>query len=361
MTDRVLFGAVCAVSGCPARGAHRVKRDHVLCRAHTKQWRTDGQPDVERWVRTGARPLKTLKLAARCAARGCPRSIFQHGFCYPHHGRWQRAGRPDRTAWAAGAAPVAVSDGHRCRLPGCRFPAMGNHNLCDTHNLHFAHLRALEPHATPLDLLARAAHVRLSSAPRYDLRDLPELVRLELAFALQCRSDARRARLEPIAFRRATGWIAELGVGSLLERSGRFFEHAARERFPGAARHRGCPELGWVRYVRARLQDLRDEHSGLEVWECDTWTVDRLGVDARYAHQPQRRIYFTDVEPPWLRALAKRWARWRITSITRSPAAVAGTTNALRALCGWLAAEEALPAAPAQLTRDLLERYLAHV
>ena len=116
-----------------------------------------------------------------------------------------------------------------------------------------------------------------------------------------------------------------------------------------------------MRYVRARLQDLRDEHSGLEVWECDTWTVERLGVDARYAHQPQRRIYFTDIEPPWLRALAKRWARWRITSITLSPAAVAGTTNALRAFCRWLAAEDVLPAAPAQVTRDLLERYLAHV
>jgi hypothetical protein len=116
-----------------------------------------------------------------------------------------------------------------------------------------------------------------------------------------------------------------------------------------------------VRYVRARLQDLSDEHSGIEVWEWDTWTVERLGVDARYAHQPQRRIYFTDIEPPWLRALAKRWARWRITSDTLSPAAVAGSTNALRSFCRWLAAEDALPAAPAQLTRELLERYLAQV
>src|SRR5206468_2370937 len=52
---------------------------------------------------------------------------------------------------------------------------------------------------------------------------------------------------------------------------------------------------------------------------------------------------------------------WRITSVTLSPAAVAGTTNALRGFCRWLAAEHALPAAPAQLTRELLERYLADV
>jgi len=147
-----------------------------------------------------------------------------------------------------------------------------------------------------------------------------------------------------------------------MDRTGRFFEHAARERFVSAsARNRGCPELAWVRYVRARLQDLRDEHGGVEVWEWDTWTIERIGVDARYAHQPQRRIYFADIEPAWLRALAKRWARWRITSVTLSPAAAAGTTDALRSFCRWLAAEDALPAAPRELTRGLLERYLAHV
>jgi len=93
-----------------------------------------------------------------------------------------------------------------------------------------------------------------------------------------------------VAFRNATRWIAELGLESLMDRTGRFFEHAARERFVSAsARNRGCPELGWVRYVRARLQDLRDEHGGVEVWEWDTWTIERIGVDARYAHRPRSR------------------------------------------------------------------------
>ena len=54
-SDPVLFGAHCAVSGCPARGAHHVKRDHYLCHAHAKQWQQDGRPEVQRWVRVGAR------------------------------------------------------------------------------------------------------------------------------------------------------------------------------------------------------------------------------------------------------------------------------------------------------------------
>ncbi len=360
-SDRVLFGVLCAVSGCPARGAHHVMRDHHLCRAHTKQWRGDGRPDVERWVRVGARPLQTLMLAARCQARACPRSVFGHGLCYPHFGRWKLAGRPDRAAWADSAEPANVGEGHRCRVPGCRFPAMGNWGFCDTHHARFSRLRATELAATPADFLARAALRRVGSAPRYDLRALPELVRLEMQFALQCRHDARRAGLEPLAFRRAAAWVAELGVGSLLERSGRFFEHAARERFALAARTRRGPELAWVRYARARLQELRDEHCGGDVWGWDTWTIERIGVDARYAHQAPRRIYFADIDPAWLRALAKRWARWRITSVTLSPAAAAGTTNALRTLSRWLAAEHAVPATPAGLTRGLLERYLAHV
>jgi integrase len=360
--DPVLFGALCAVSGCPARGAHHVKRDHYLCTAHGKQWRGDGRPDVQRWVRVGARPLQTLMLAARCEARACPRSVFHRGLCYPHFGRWKLAGRPGRAAWAANAAAVSVQPERRCRVPGCRFPAMGRRGFCDTHNLHFAHLRAQDPAATPADLVARAARRRRSSAPRYDLSGLPELLRLELQFALQCRHDARRARLEPVAFRNATRWLAELGIESLMDHSGRYFEHAAHERFTSARiRGRGCPELAWVRYSRARLQDLRDDRGGVDVWEWDTWTVDRLGVDARYAHQPQRRIYFTGIEPAWLRQLAKRWARWRITSVSLSPASAAGATNALRAFCRWLAAEHALPATPRELTRGLLERYLAHV
>jgi integrase len=169
---------------------------------------------------------------------------FHRGLCYPHFGRWKLAGRPDHAAWVASADAVAVRQGVRCRLPGCRFPAMGKWRFCDTHNMHFAHTRASNPAATPADLLAWAARRQRSSAPRFDVRELPELVRLELQFALQCRHDARGARLEPVAFRNATRWVAELGVGSLLERSGRFFEHAAHERFASARVHgRGCSEL----------------------------------------------------------------------------------------------------------------------
>lgn len=37
--------------------------------------------------------------------------------------------------------------------------------------------------------------------------------------------------------------------------------------------------------------------------------TDRIDVDGRWAHQPVRRIYFAEIDPVWLRELAKRWAR----------------------------------------------------
>jgi integrase len=63
----------------------------------------------------------------------------------------------------------------------------------------------------------------------------------------------------------------------------------------------------------------------------------------------------------WLRELAKRWARWRITTATKSPGSVAVSTSSLRTFTSWLADRDALPATPAEITRALLEDYRAHV
>jgi hypothetical protein len=77
-----------------------------------------------------------------------------------------------------------------------------------------------------------------------------------------------------------------------------------------------------MRYARDRLQRLGEETSDIELWEWDVWPVDRLDPDGRWAHQPVRRIYFSDIQPRWLLALAKRWARWRLGAATKSSAGV---------------------------------------
>jgi hypothetical protein len=96
---------------------------------------------------------------------------------------------------------------------------------------------------------------------------------------------------------------------------------------------------------------------GGEVWEWDTWPTDRIDTGGRYSHQPVRRIYFADIEPDWLKELANRCARWRLTTVTKSPASIAVSTSSLRRFTSWLAARDAVPATAAGITRTLLGEY----
>ncbi len=171
-------------------------------------------------------------------------------------------------------------------------------------------------------------------------------------------SEARGAAITPLNFGQVVRWLRERPVDSLLIGSDAAWARAAEERFSAGCR---ANPLAWVRHSRSVLQRLRDERHGGEVWDWDTWPTDRIDPDGRYAHQPARRIYFADVEPAWLRELAKRWARWRISTGTKSPASVAVSTSSLRRFTSWLADRDALPVTPAQVTRSLLEDYRAHV
>jgi len=116
-----------------------------------------------------------------------------------------------------------------------------------------------------------------------------------------------------------------------------------------------------VRFARHELQSLREREQAGELYEWDAWPVDLLDGSGRWAHQPTRRIYFTDVEPGWLRALAKRWARWRLAAGSMSPATVNRALSALRHLSRFSVGQGELPERPADLTRELLERFMAAI
>jgi hypothetical protein len=107
----------------------------------------------------------------RCAVPGCGRRLQGRGLCNSHYSRWHKAGKPDLEEFTAATGPVAR-------------PWQG--------------LRAGEC---------------------YDLRALPSGLRLEIAYALQCRSDQRAAGLRPCQVTVAVRRLAQAGVTSLLDRS----------------------------------------------------------------------------------------------------------------------------------------------
>jgi integrase len=356
--DVVLFGPSCVVAGCQARGVQRTPgmRGH-LCMAHACAWRRDGEPALRTWIRHGARSLRQQRVAIGCLVASCARSTHVHGLCYAHARHWERAGRPPAERFAADAPSVRTS-AVRCRVTGCRFPTIAKHGLCDAHNKSFLWLRSRRPNLDPDGYVAHLATTRGAIGPRFDLQGVGPLVGLELGYALQCRHDQRGAAITPQIFAQVVRWLRDRPVDSLLIGSDAAWARAAEQRFPASCRRN---PLAWVRFCRTVLQRLRDERHGGDVWDWDTWPTDRIDPDGRYAHQPVRRIYFADIEPAWLRELAKRWARWRISSATKSPSSVALSASSLRRFTSWLAARDALPRDAAQITRRLLEDYRAHV
>jgi integrase len=370
--DRVLYGPTCAVSGCPGRGANRslglnarganrsigTRYRGYLCQAHVEMWRRDGEPPIDGWVRHCARALRTQQVREPCAITSCARSALHEGLCGAHHHQWQRAGRPDLPDFTPRARPVRAGEA-RCVVAGCRFVAISREGFCDGHAGAYRNVRYSHPGLTPDGYLEHLGRARAISAPRFDMRGLPTLVGLEMGLALQARQQARRGQMTSLTFGQVTRWALDEGVASILERGETHWVASAQARF-AHPKHRANP-LGWLRFIRQCALRLREQHSGEELWQWDTWPTDEIDIDGRWAHQPARRIYFSEIEPAWLRELVKRWARWRLTGATKSPASIAVSTSSIRRFCRWGEARGVALTAPAAITRALLEDYRASV
>jgi integrase len=368
--DPVLFGPTCAVSGCPARGVNRslgLKAGGVnrstgtrfrgyLCLSHVRIWRRVGEPPIDAWVRNAGLTGRGQAKPVGCEVSACRRSARSNGFCNGHMRRWVSAGRePDLATFAKAAHPVTVRD-ERCIAPSCLFPSMGRAGFCDAHAQRYFNARYRRIGLTPAGYIGLLGEARRIPAPRFDMRGLPTVAGLELALALQCRQHAGRAGIPTLTFGQVVRWVKELGVESVLERSEAFWVTSAQQRFPASVR---ANPLGWLRFVRHCARALRERD--MDIWSFDTWPVDRLDIDGRYAHQPGRRISFSEIDPPWLRELVKLWARWRIMTATKSPASISTTTSSIRRFCRWAEGEHVLLSTPAAITRPLLERYLVAV
>jgi hypothetical protein len=354
--DAVLFGPTCIVEGCKARGLHRAQgaMGH-LCGTHARAWGAAGEPPQADWAKNIARGRRSERIVEPCAASGCHRSVDSQGLCGPYYHHWQRNGRPPVAEFAADAPSVRIGS-ETCLVPGCGFPAVVGGRLCDGHNKSYQWLRSYRPDAGVESYVQHLLGAREKAVPRFDMRELGPVVWLELAYALQCRHDQQGAAITPLIFGQVVRWLRDEPVDSLRIGSDAAWAKAAAGRFPPKV----CRNpLAWVRYCRGVLQRLRDERHGVEVWEWDTWPVQRLDIGGRYRHQPVRRIYFAEIEPGWLKALAKRWARWRLTTVTKSPASIAVSTSSLRRFTSWLANRGEPLETPAGITRRVLEDYRA--
>ena len=141
---------------------------------------------------------------------------------------------------------------------------------------------------------------------RFDLRALPVPMRLEIACAIQRRVDARRTKTRPDQVRALLRKLAASGASSLLDRSADDWN--ARLGF--SSRH-GDSERRFLLDAVGYLRDLAEGAGWDTEYPRDVWLLRRLGYPGRDAV-----LRFDRIEAAWLRELAKRWARWRLSTGT---------------------------------------------
>lgn len=332
--DPVFGGASCAVHACERTAHYR-----GLCHGHHQRWVTAGRP--EQYPADDDRPWHGHGPLLSCRVPGCGFGIMGRQLCPRHLHSWKRAGSPDMDAWTASAGPAARAgeDTADCRIGYCRLRAHPGSVFC------YSHRRRWKQQGSPApEEFARSCENPAGEKEQADLGPLAPHLRLEMQYALQCRSDDNTIRTRPSVVRAAIRAAAGSGAASLLDLS----EREWRENASVEAR---SPVTRLVLYARQKV-DALDEGQGWESeYPRDTWRLRRLGIESSHA-----TICFTGISQPWLRDLAKRWTRWRFSTGISTSTCYRGA-HAVTRFSVFLGQARVLSAA--QITREILERYLA--
>ncbi len=213
--------------------------------------------------------------------------------------------------------------------------------LCDGHQCRF-HRRRRRKGLTLERFLRELAN---PGGRIYDLSGLPEPLKAELQFGLQCRSEQRATRMRHDVFGGVVDALVDCGYRSLPEAVPYIYDRLG----PGSRR--------FVAFVCDRLDWLRCRHAGIEEWDRDEWRVDRLPIDQR-ARRGASRLSFSFCARPWLRALIKRWVRWRL-SLGLGVSTASWNLLALRHFVEFCDEHDRPLTGPHDITRALLEDWLA--
>jgi integrase len=336
----VFDAAPCLVPGCV-----RQPRTRGLCKGHYYQWKDERGPDIETFAAAASPEGLGRRELAACLVPGCRYGGARRGLCTRHQGFWERAGKPDRGQWLAGHASVGDQDHAACALTYCTLWAQGRSPFCIGHRSRWE--AAGRPPINEFMVLCESY-----GDDRFDFRPMGERrqLKLELQYALQCRHDERQVKTPAGIARPVIAVVAASPVSSLLdwtpEKWGEFFDanHAAR--------HGKNGQLAFLRYAHGRLEDLLSGSGWEAEFPRDVWELRRLGIEGR------KRLRFDGIPQPWLRHLAKRFARWRL-SIGRSPIQTYVDVASVTRLARFLDSPPVAVTSLAGIDRAILERYMA--
>jgi integrase len=338
--DPVFGGDACRVPRCG-----RTARAAGMCYSHHQRWIHAGRPDPGAFAASdeAAGPWFGHAPLTGCTVPGCGFGTARRGLCPRHMNRWLRAGKPDICSWAAGQPAVVASAGQAaCRIGYCQLWAHPGSALC------YSHRRQWKTQGCPgLDaFISDRDQPAAGEREHADLTALPDRLRLEIQYALQCRHDDNMIKTKPTTVRSVIRWVADSGTASLLDRS----ERDWRASCPPRAARSGHP-VALLTYAHRKVAALAEGGGWDNEYPRDIWHMRRLGISSRCA-----ALRFAGISQPWLKDLAKRWTRWRLSTGLEAQTCYRGV-RALTRISGFLAA--AGVAGPGGISRGLLERYLA--
>lgn len=343
--DPVLGRPLCSVPGCDRSGW-----EYGLCGGHGHRWRVQGRPELAGFLAEAGPELNGRRRLSGCTVAGCRFGTSGSGLCMRHRSTWRRSGQPDPTLWAAAVAVVSGQGHAECRLPFCDLWVESDKYLfCKSHHTRWHQL------GRP-DSEEYAAHCLLRGKARIDFRRLGPQLKLEFQYATQHRHDQQTITAPPPVVTWAMRVAVDAGVGSLLDHD------EAQWRELTAAKSAGWYQ-GFLLHAREAVEMLRDG-TGWEIeYPRDIWrlhTLAGLTVNAGKAADARTHLRFDRISQPWLRELAKRWTRLRLSS-GLAVGTVVNDVAALIRFSTFLAHSTPAVDALAQVDRSLLERYLAWV
>jgi site-specific recombinase XerD len=344
--DPVLGGKPCRVGGCGRTG-----RIQGLCFGHDSRWRREGKPKLDHFVDTTDPRMKGHQPLASCRAPGCRGGRKERGLCTRHLYAWQKSAQRDLDRWVATLAPVPDPDPPAtCRISYCELWVHANLPFCLSHSVRW------KEHGRP-DIQEYARSYEHDSAPgheRIDLRGLDAHLRLEIQYALQRRHDDGAIKIAPSAVQVVVNFLAATETSFLLDHDEYTWLQAWKQRFPQRARvSQGDSGRALLIYTHRKVEELHLGRGWDVEYPRDIWRLRNLEITEGPA-----TIRFDQISQPWLKQLAKRWIRWRLSSgIGAGSATKAGL--AITHFSQFLASLEGSVDRLAQVDRALLEHYLA--
>lgn len=341
--DPVMGYPECLVDGCTRPGSAR-----AMCTAHHQRWLAEGSPaDIEHWVPTANPDIRGRTKLRFCLVPGCRRGVTASELCSVHRVAWRKAGCPDRASWCATALP-ANGGKPPCVVHDCEVLAESTAlPLCRVHAERWRN--AGRP---PLEEFSERC--RTIGQLRYDFRGIPPLIQLELQYALQCKVDERKSKATPALFSPLLNELRTTTASSLLDRTAEQWLAGM-----GQLSKNYCSFNALVRFIVRCLEDLRDGGGWDAEYPRDVWQLRRLNL-ARERGNVTGSMRFDDIPQPWLRDLAKRHIRMRL-SAGLNVIGVQRQRNVIAMLAAFIHEQAPGSRSAAVLTRDLLERWLCRL